>query len=218
MPEQINWKRRLDGDKKVTAQTEAEATYPTELKDIQLFDVTRVVLRASTWVKLLPDIGMATKIILEGRLSLPMASADVPCCDDPNLPTCKDAPQLGLVPKKTSPFFRLIMDLRKPNLFHAEWKSHMSGLAANAMAFNPGAVAFSRNLKLAYLLSALAGCEPGLHSQPKRMKVQGELQMWHQLVRPALSVRRAVLRFPSLWVCPGNTGGTGGPKVEGPGV
>eukprot|EP00961_Rhodomonas_salina_P104502 1406842-Rhodomonas_salina.1 len=69
-----------------------------------------------------------------------MASADVPHCDDPNLPTCKDAPQvidalvaeylisgileycppgfephcispLGLVPKKTSPFFRLIIDL-----------------------------------------------------------------------------------------------------------
>eukprot|EP00961_Rhodomonas_salina_P095541 1285113-Rhodomonas_salina.1 len=76
MPEQINWKRRLDGDKKVTAQTEAEATYPTELKDILLFDVTRVASRAATWIKRLPDIGMATKIILEGRLSLPMASAD----------------------------------------------------------------------------------------------------------------------------------------------
>lgn len=207
MPEQINWKRRLDGDKKVTAQTEAEAVFPTELKEIPLFDVTRVASRASTWIKRLPDIGMATKIILEGRLSLPMASADVPSCDDPNLPTCKEAPQvidalvaeyliggileycqpgfephcispLGLVPKKTSPFFRLIVDLRKPNLFHAEWKSHMSGLAANAMAFNPGAVAFSRDLKSAYLLSALAGCEPGLHSQPKRMKVPSERRMW----------------------------------------
>eukprot|EP00961_Rhodomonas_salina_P106925 1439836-Rhodomonas_salina.1 len=109
---------------------------------------------------------MATKLILEGRLALPMTSADVPAFDLPNLPTCDEAPEvidalvaeylisgvleycppccephcispLGLVPKKTSPFYRLIVDLRKPNLFHAEWKSHMSGLAANAMAFNP---------------------------------------------------------------------------------
>eukprot|EP00961_Rhodomonas_salina_P243973 3296475-Rhodomonas_salina.1 len=54
----------------------------------------------------------------------------------------------------------------------------MSGLAANALAFNPGAVAFTRDLKSAYLLSGLCGCDPGLHSQPKRMKVPGERRKW----------------------------------------
>jgi hypothetical protein len=204
MPEQVNWKARADGDKKRSAQSMEEAAVPSTCKPIPDFDITRVAERARIWKQRLPDIGMATKIILEGKLALPLISADIPAFDTPNLPTCNDAPGvidaliaeyliqgvleycppgreprcisgLGLVPKKTAPFFRLIVDLRKANLFHAEWRTHMSGLSANAMAFNPGAVAFSRDLKSAYLLSGLGGCEPGLHygNQPKRMKIPG---------------------------------------------
>lgn len=203
--EQVNWKARKDGDCKRSAQCLEEAVVPSECKSIPDFDVTRVAARANTWIDRLPDIGMATKVILEGRLALPLRSADVKSFDIPNLPTCDQAPDvidalvaeylicgvleycppghephcispLGLVPKKTAPFYRLIVDLRKVNEYHADWKTHMSGVAANAMAFNPGAVAFSRDLKSAYLLSALGGCQPGLHngSEPKRMKVPGE--------------------------------------------
>jgi hypothetical protein len=208
MAEQVNWKERKDGDKKRSAQTLDEAAWPSVCKPIPEFDVTRVAARVHTWVKRLPDVGMAAKVILEGRLALPLKSADVQGFDLPNLPTCDEAPDLidalvaeylicgvleycppgfeprcvsplGLVPKKTAPFYRLIVDLRKVNLYHAEWKTHMSGLAANAMAFNPGAVAFSRDLKSAYLLSGLGGCQPGLHKgdNPKRIKVQGQRRM-----------------------------------------
>ncbi len=65
----------------------------------------------------------------------------------------------------------------------------MSGLAANAMMFNPGAVAFSRDLKAAYLLSGLGSCHPGLHgegtnssrtetTQPSRFKTAREKRFW----------------------------------------
>eukprot|EP00961_Rhodomonas_salina_P123403 1662546-Rhodomonas_salina.1 len=94
MPEQINWKRRVDGDAKITAQTAEDAEYPSTCKEIPEFDVTRVAERASAWRKRLPDIGMATKLILEGRLALPMTSADVPAFDLPNLPTCDEAPEV----------------------------------------------------------------------------------------------------------------------------
>eukprot|EP00961_Rhodomonas_salina_P271840 3672842-Rhodomonas_salina.2 len=61
MPPQINWKRRRDGDKKTTAQSEADAEFPTAVKEIPAFYVTRVAARASTWVQRLPDIGLAAK-------------------------------------------------------------------------------------------------------------------------------------------------------------
>ncbi len=202
----INWKR---------AAGEEAAASNEGCKQLPVFDVTRVALRANTWIERLPDLGMAARTILEGRLSLPMTSQDVPSVDARNHDTCNDNPgvidaivaeylimgvlefcppghpplcvsALGLVPKKTAPFFRLIVDLRPVNKHMAEWRTHMAGIAANAMIFNPGAVAFSRDLKAAYLLSALGGCEPGLHGGkkaktddgPTRMKVPGERRSW----------------------------------------
>ncbi len=91
MAEQVNWKVRKDGDGKRSAQSMEDATYPSECKPVPDFDVTRVAARAQTWVDRLPDIGMATKVILEGRLALPMKSADVPSFSLPNLPTCDEA-------------------------------------------------------------------------------------------------------------------------------
>eukprot|EP00961_Rhodomonas_salina_P112891 1518770-Rhodomonas_salina.1 len=38
MPPQVNWKRRRDGDKKITAQSEAEAEFPAVVKEIPAFD------------------------------------------------------------------------------------------------------------------------------------------------------------------------------------
>eukprot|EP00961_Rhodomonas_salina_P021626 290556-Rhodomonas_salina.1 len=49
MPLQVNWKRRRDGDKKTTAQSEAETEFPAVVKEIPAFDVTRIASRASTW-------------------------------------------------------------------------------------------------------------------------------------------------------------------------
>jgi hypothetical protein len=65
------------------------------------------------------------------------------------------------VPKKTSPFYRVIFDLRELNKHMAKWKSHMVGMAASAMIFNAGAVAWSRDIKTAYHTSTLAGCNGG---------------------------------------------------------
>jgi hypothetical protein len=101
-------------------------------------------------------------------------------CPPDHPPHCISA--LGLVPKRTHPFHRLIVDLRPVNEFQAEWRTHMSGLAANALIFNPGAVAFTRDLKAAYLLSGLGSCFPGIHGagqgEPKRMKAPEIRRRW----------------------------------------
>ncbi len=202
----INWKRTAD---------DMGHERNSGCKQLPLFDVTRVALRANTWIERIPDLGMAARTILEGKLSLPMTNDDIPAMDARNHDTCNDNPgvidaivaeylimgvlefcppghpprcisALGLVPKKTAPFFRLIVDLRPVNRHMAEWRTHMAGIAANAMMFNPGAVAFSRDLKAAYLLSALGGCEPGLHGGKRfknddkhtRMKAPGERRTW----------------------------------------
>eukprot|EP00961_Rhodomonas_salina_P250338 3384211-Rhodomonas_salina.2 len=47
MPPQVNWKRRVDGDLKTTAQREEEAVFPTEVREIPAFDVTRIASRAA---------------------------------------------------------------------------------------------------------------------------------------------------------------------------
>jgi hypothetical protein len=202
----INWKRTGDDE---------PSPCNAGCKALPEFDVTRVARRANTWLDRLPDVGMAARTILEGRLSLPMKNSDVPSLDARNHGTCDENPAvidaivaeylisgvlefcppghaplcisaLGLVPKRTAPFFRLIVDLRPVNKHFADWRTHMAGIAANAMIFNPGAVAFTRDLKAAYLLSALGGCDPGLHGHKRprdgmehvRMKAPGERRRW----------------------------------------
>ena len=80
-------------------------------------------------------------------------------CPAEHPPRCVSG--IGLVPKKTAPYYRLIVDLRDVNLHMARWNSNMVGMAASAMLFNPGAVCWSRDLKSAYHTSCLAGCTMG---------------------------------------------------------
>jgi hypothetical protein len=129
---------------------------------------------------------MDNPAVIDALVAEYLISGVLEFCPPGHPPLCISA--MGLVPKRTAPFFRLIVDLRPVNKHMAEWRTHMAGIASNAMMFNPGAVAFTRDLKAAYLLSALGGCEPGLHGRKReregegschpRMKAPGERRMW----------------------------------------
>ena len=54
----------------------------------------------------------------------------------------------------------------------------MSGLAANAMLFSPGAVGWSRDISKAYLTAPFGGCKGGFSSHPKRFKAPGHRRHW----------------------------------------
>ena len=67
---------------------------------------------------------------------------------------------LGVVPKKTEPFFRLVIDARGPNARMSRWPSNMKSLASSAHIFEPGSVCWTLDLAKAYTLSPLMGCRP----------------------------------------------------------
>eukprot|EP00961_Rhodomonas_salina_P087438 1175970-Rhodomonas_salina.1 len=91
---------------------------------------------------------------------------------------------MGLVCKKTHPFWRLIIDFRPVNEFLAAWPSRMTGLAANANLFSPGAVCWSRDISKGYLANVIGGCDAGLHGgfmdgdPRKRFKTKHEERYW----------------------------------------
>jgi hypothetical protein len=77
---------------------------------------------------------------------------------------------LGVVPKKSDPFFRLIIDARGPNLRMSRWASNMRSLASSAHIFEPGSVVWTRDISKAYIVSALQGCHQRF---TERMRADG---------------------------------------------
>eukprot|EP00961_Rhodomonas_salina_P000423 5812-Rhodomonas_salina.1 len=121
-------------------------------------------------------------------MTYPMKTGDLQKVDHRNLPTCDNAEEvidelvaeylivgaleycppgfeplciccMGLVVKKTHPFWRLIINFRPVNDFLAPWPSRMSGLAANANLFSPGAVCWLRDISEGYLTNVIDGCD-----------------------------------------------------------
>ena len=200
-----------------------------KLKEFPVFDVTRCAERAAMWREKLPDLTAAARAILEGKGAFPLASGDIPPFDRPNLPTCKYGEDvidtliaeylitgafeycppgkeprcispMGLVVKKTSPFWRLVIDMRQVNEYMARWPSTMSGLAANALFFNPGAVVlffnpgavvWTRDIKSGYLNCPIAGCDQGVHGTDAEIE-EGQLpdQKIIKYRKDGLGVRR----------------------------
>jgi hypothetical protein len=77
---------------------------------------------------------------------------------------------LGVVPKKSDPFFRLIIDARGPNTRMSRWASNMRSLASSAHIFEPGSVVWTRDISKAYIVSALQGCQQRF---TERMRADG---------------------------------------------
>jgi hypothetical protein len=77
---------------------------------------------------------------------------------------------IGTVPKKTHPFFRLVIDARGPNAFTSRWGTNMRSLASAAHIFQPGSVCFTLDLGKAYICSPYQGCAPGLQ---RRIRADG---------------------------------------------
>ena len=67
---------------------------------------------------------------------------------------------LGVVPKRSKPWFRLVIDARGPNKRMSRWSSNMKSLASSAHIFEPGAVCWSIDISSAYVCSNFMGCRP----------------------------------------------------------
>eukprot|EP00961_Rhodomonas_salina_P278503 3762879-Rhodomonas_salina.2 len=65
---------------------------------------------------------------------------------------------LGVVPKLSFPFFRLVIDARGPNATTLKWASNLQSLAASAHIFELGSVCFSLDIRKAYVVSPYQGC------------------------------------------------------------
>jgi hypothetical protein len=163
----------------------------TTLRPIPAFHVTSVIAKRGTWHRRFKRfLGQAARVILDGRLCLPLDYHEGPPLDAPNLPTCFSHPEhtqfvdriiseylitgviswypstskpiaicpLSVVPKKTEPFFRLVIDARGPNRRMSKWASNMKSLAASAHIFEPGSVVWTRDIGKAYVVSAFQGC------------------------------------------------------------
>lgn len=161
------------------------------LRSIPSFHVTTVIAKRGVWHKRFKRfLGQAARVILDGRLCLPLDHHEGPPLDAPNLPTCFSHPEhtrfvdgivseylvtgvcswypatskpiaicpLSVVPKKTEPFFRLVIDARGPNLRMSRWASNMKSLASSAHIFEPGSVVWTRDIGKAYIVSAFQGC------------------------------------------------------------
>ena len=120
----------------------------TSLQKIPDFHITRVISKRSAWFRRFKHhLGQAARVILDGRLTIPMECHEGPPLDSPNMKTCFDSPDhtqfvdniiseylvtgvvswyppyakpiaicpIGVVPKKTEPYFRLVIDARGPN-------------------------------------------------------------------------------------------------------
>jgi hypothetical protein len=77
---------------------------------------------------------------------------------------------IGTVPKKTHPFFRLVIDARGPNTMTSRWASNMRSLSSASHIFQPGSVCFTLDLGKAYICSPYQGCAPALH---RKMRADG---------------------------------------------
>eukprot|EP00961_Rhodomonas_salina_P297063 3936906-Rhodomonas_salina.1 len=77
---------------------------------------------------------------------------------------------IGVIPKNSAPWFRLVIDARAPNLRVSRWRSNMKSLAASAHIFRPGSVCWTRDIGKAYLCSQYMGCRP---AQTRRMRADG---------------------------------------------
>jgi len=113
------------------------------VRPIPDFHVTRVIAKRSQWFRRFKrHLGHAARVILDGRLTIPMDCHEGPPLDSPNLKSCFESPAhtafvdsivaeylvtgvaswypshakplaicpLGVVPKRTHPFFRLVID------------------------------------------------------------------------------------------------------------
>jgi hypothetical protein len=68
-------------------------TLSTSLKPIPVFHATRVIAKAKTWrQRFNRHLGQAARIILDGRLCLPLDKHEELPLDSPNLPACFDPP------------------------------------------------------------------------------------------------------------------------------
>jgi hypothetical protein len=86
-----------------------------------------------------------------------------------------DAPPLcvcpiSVVPKKTHPFFRLVIDARGPNEATSRWPANMRSLSSSSHIFAPGSVAFSLDIGKAYIVSPYMGCYARI---VRRMRADG---------------------------------------------
>eukprot|EP00961_Rhodomonas_salina_P095432 1283675-Rhodomonas_salina.1 len=149
---------------------------PGSLKPIPEFDVTRVVRNKRAWEREVAGLTPVARHVVNGDMPYPLKTGDISKVDSRNLPTCKLAEEycppgfeqlcicgMGLVCKKTHPFWRLIINFRPVNEFLAAWPSRMTGLAANANLFSPGAVCWSWDISKGYLANVIGGCDAGLH-------------------------------------------------------
>jgi hypothetical protein len=207
LPAQLNWSSSLSSDDpdRVPQREgspplwfkERKSTAPplgvpkVKLKPIPSFHVTSVIAKRGVWHRRFKRfLGQAARVILDGRLCLPLDHHEGPPLDTPNLPTCFSHPEhtkfvdniiaeylitgvcswydashkpiticpLSVVPKKSEPFFRLVIDARGPNLRMSRWASNMKSLASSAHIFEPGSVVWTRDIGKAYIASALQGC------------------------------------------------------------
>jgi hypothetical protein len=69
---------------------------------------------------------------------------------------------LSVVPKKTHPFYRLVIDARGPNAVTSRWPSNMKSLASSSHIFKPGSVCFTLDIGKAYVVSPWQGCRRSL--------------------------------------------------------
>jgi hypothetical protein len=77
---------------------------------------------------------------------------------------------LGVVPKRTKPWFRLVIDARGPNKRMSKWASNMKSLASSAHIFQPGSVCWTLDISSAYVCSNLMGCR---HAFTPRVRADG---------------------------------------------
>ena len=77
---------------------------------------------------------------------------------------------LGVVPKRTKPWFRLVIDARQSNKRMSKWASNMKSLASSAHIFEPGSVCWSIDISSAYVCSNFMGCRQAF---TPRMRADG---------------------------------------------
>ena len=175
----------------------------TTIKKIPDFHITRVISKRSAWFRRFKHhLGQAARVILDGRLTIPMECHEGPPLDSPNMKTCFDSPDhtrfvdniiseylvtgvvswypphakpiaicpIGVVPKKTEPYFRLVIDARGPNDRTSRWGSNMKSLASSPHIFEEGSVGWSLDVGKAYVINCLMGCRRAF---TKRMRSDG---------------------------------------------
>eukprot|EP00961_Rhodomonas_salina_P300554 3939887-Rhodomonas_salina.1 len=81
--------------------------------------------------------GEEKEAFLDGIIAEYLVTGVLSWCPPGKKPRCVSP--LSVVPKKTFPFHRMVIDLRGVNEYTSRWPSRMRGMTSASMLFTPGA-------------------------------------------------------------------------------